>query len=66
MVDGADLGILLGAWGTASGDINGDGVTELARGFSNSIEVLRLANPPLLLTIPSILALILHPQDSNR
>ena len=36
----------------AIGDIDGDGVTELARGFSNSIEVLRLANPPLLLTIP--------------
>jgi len=28
VVDGADLGILLGAWGTAAGDINGDGTTD--------------------------------------
>jgi len=28
MVDGADLGILLGAWGSAGGDINGDGITD--------------------------------------
>ncbi|MBM4114790.1 MAG: hypothetical protein FJ252_02810 [Phycisphaerae bacterium] len=27
-VDGADLGILLGAWGSAGGDINGDGTTD--------------------------------------
>jgi hypothetical protein len=27
-VDGADLGILLGAWGNAGGDINGDGITD--------------------------------------
>ncbi len=27
VVNGADLGILLGAWGTAGGDINGDGTT---------------------------------------
>jgi len=28
VVDGADLGILLGAWGTAGGDINADGATD--------------------------------------
>jgi hypothetical protein len=28
VVDGADLGILLGAWGTGAGDINGDGTTD--------------------------------------
>jgi hypothetical protein len=27
VVNGADLGILLGAWGTAAGDLNGDGTT---------------------------------------
>jgi len=29
-VDSADLGILLGAWGTPGGDINGDGTTDAA------------------------------------
>lgn len=28
VVDGADLGILLGAWGTPDGDLNGDGETD--------------------------------------
>jgi len=28
VVDGADLGILLGAWGEALGDLNGDGTTD--------------------------------------
>jgi hypothetical protein len=28
VVDGADLGILLGAWGTPGGDLNGDGTTD--------------------------------------
>ena len=27
-VDGADLGLLLGAWGTATADLNGDGTTD--------------------------------------
>lgn len=27
-VDGADLGILLGAWGTAAADLNGDNTTD--------------------------------------
>jgi hypothetical protein len=27
-VDGADLGLLLGSWGTAQGDLTGDGVTD--------------------------------------
>lgn len=27
VVDGADLGLMLGAWGTAAGDVNGDGIT---------------------------------------
>ena len=27
VVNGADLGLMLGAWGTAGGDVNGDGVT---------------------------------------
>jgi hypothetical protein len=27
VVNGADLGIVLGAWGTATGDLNGDGLT---------------------------------------
>lgn len=35
----------------AIGDITGDGVPELAWGSDNEIHVLRLANPPLLLTI---------------
>ncbi|HMN95861.1 MAG TPA: hypothetical protein PKC43_10980 [Phycisphaerales bacterium] len=28
VVDGADLGELLGAWGTEAGDLNGDGITD--------------------------------------
>lgn len=28
VVDGADLGLLLGAWGTSGADLNGDGVTD--------------------------------------
>jgi hypothetical protein len=28
VVDGADLGLLLGAWGTAEADLNGDGATD--------------------------------------
>jgi len=28
VVDGADLGILLGAWGGPGGDLNGDGTTD--------------------------------------
>ena len=28
LVDGADLGILLGAWGNAAGDIDGNGTTD--------------------------------------
>ncbi|MFO0872548.1 MAG: hypothetical protein U0575_01065 [Phycisphaerales bacterium] len=28
VVNGADLGLLLGAWGTAGADLNGDGVTD--------------------------------------
>lgn len=28
LIDGADLGILLGAWGSTGGDINGDGATD--------------------------------------
>ncbi|MBM4052742.1 MAG: hypothetical protein FJ270_08400 [Planctomycetes bacterium] len=28
VVDGADLALLLAAWGSASGDINGDNVTD--------------------------------------
>ncbi len=28
IVDGADLGVLLNAWGTAVGDLNGDGITD--------------------------------------
>jgi hypothetical protein len=28
VVDGADLGLLLGAWGSASADLNGDGTTD--------------------------------------
>jgi hypothetical protein len=27
-VDGTDLGILLGAWGTSSADLDGDGTTD--------------------------------------
>lgn len=45
------LNVTLGTRLIAVGDLNGDGVTELAMGSDNEIHVLRLATPPVLLSI---------------